>query len=117
MLLIGYDSLTANIRYYMGTQDHNLDGYRVTQGMQELSYQMQREIQNIFNKQGNGKKVSDVIKLNEPITTIHNCQNPVKVISKTGLTLKCHKALLCLPVVPMSNIKFDHLTEGKKITL
>ena len=30
----------ANIMFYMGAEENSIDGYRVTQGMEELSKQM-----------------------------------------------------------------------------
>ena len=107
---MGYDSLIANIRYYMGRQDHNLDGYRVTEGMEELSKRMWEEIQEVFDKQGEGKRVEDVVRFDQPITTIHNGSDPVTVITSNGLTISCHKVFLCLPIVPMHNITFDTLS-------
>lgn len=97
-------SSLANIRFYIGDRNANIDGFKVKEGMYQTIINMKAEVQSIFNLKKNGKKIDDLIILNQPVKNIWNDKNPVKVVTCKGRTFTCEKAITCLPIATMDRI-------------
>ena len=113
--LIGYESHLANLRYCMGRDEDDLDGFRVSQGVETLVHNWVKQIQEAFDRHGTGKKTSDVIRLNSPVASISNGGHPVVVTTKTGQQITCEKVFMCVPGATAKLISIDKLSEGKRV--
>lgn len=108
-------SSLANVRFYIGAQGANIDGFRVQEGVTELLNRMKAQVQKILDSKGKGQKFSDMVRLSTPVEEVLNHQSPVIVKTSTGETYSCEKAIICLPVATMGRIKFSSLSTGKKL--
>lgn len=53
----------ANVKFYVGAQAANIDGYRLKEGMSSIYQNIKADIQKVFNAQGQGKNIDELIKL------------------------------------------------------
>jgi monoamine oxidase len=59
--------------------------------------------------------MDDLIKLNSPVAEVKNAGEPVRVITESGAVYECEKAIVCLPAATFHRIKFETITESKRI--
>lgn len=67
----------ANVKFYIGLQAANIDGFRLREGMSRMCEGLLAQIQKVFDQQGQGKDIKALIKLNTPVTEVRNSSNPV----------------------------------------
>ncbi len=51
------DQPLANVKFYVGAQAANVDGFRLKEGMSSIYQNIKADIQKIFNDQGEGKNI------------------------------------------------------------
>jgi hypothetical protein len=71
-LLIDEEEPLANVKFYVGLQNSNIDGFRVSEGMLRICENLKKNTQKVFDLQGEGKDINDLIKLNTPVIEIKN---------------------------------------------
>jgi monoamine oxidase len=99
----------------LGIQNANIDGFRLREGMSRVYERINVETQKIFNAEGKGRNINDLIKLNCPVTEIRNGNVPVQVVTKAGVTYTCEKVIMSLPVATFHRIKFESLSTSKRL--
>lgn len=57
----------ANVKFYIGAQDSNIDGFRLKEGNSTIVGCVKDSIQKAFDKNGKNKKIDDLIWLNTPV--------------------------------------------------
>lgn len=87
------------------------------EGMSSLLTHIKKRIQAIFDRQGQGKRIDDLIKLSTPVTEIRNHLEPVEVVTAKEDVFTCETVLLALPIATMGNIKFGLISPGKKLII
>lgn len=107
----------ANVQFYIGEIKANIDGFRIKEGTLQIVFRMKQKIQNIFDKQGKGKKIDNLIKLNSPVIEIRNHLKPVEVVTKNGEIYVCETVITGLPIATLGKIKFGSISAGKLLTI
>jgi hypothetical protein len=104
------DSGWDGIFYYLGFDEHNIDGYRANNGFKSLIMAMKQHTLNELKRHGLPHKESEVFRLNHPVAEIRNQTSPVEVITEKGQKFICNKVLLAVPSGTMGKIKFGALS-------
>ena len=60
----------ANVKFYVGVDSANIDGFRLEQGMTTIVMMLKQRIDHYQTKRG--KRIKDWLKLNTPVTEIQN---------------------------------------------
>jgi hypothetical protein len=60
----------ANVKFYVGVDSANIDGFRLEQGMTTIVMMLKQRIDHFQTKRG--KRIKDWLKLNTPVTEIQN---------------------------------------------
>jgi monoamine oxidase len=71
--------------------------------------------QRALDERGEGKNIDDLIKLKTPVAEIRNGKQPVEVITESGAIYTCEKAIVCLPAATFHKIKFERISESKRL--
>ena len=107
----------ANVKFYIGEQDSNIDGFRLKEGNSTIVACVKNSIQKAFDKNGKNKNIDDLIWLNTPVTEVRNGSQPVEVVTEKGQVVTCEKVLVALPIATLGQIKFGEISKGKKAIL
>ena len=100
----------SNIKFYIGLQDANIDGFRLREGMLRIPEHLKAATQKELDQRGEGRNIDDLIKLNTPVTEIRNGKQPVEVVTQSGAVYTCQKAIVCLPLATFHRIKFESIS-------
>jgi hypothetical protein len=57
----------ANVKFYVGLQDANIDGFRLREGMLRICEHLKATAQKALDERGTGENMDDLIKLNSPV--------------------------------------------------
>jgi hypothetical protein len=55
------------VKFYIGLQKCNIDGFRLREGMLRICEHLKLATQKVFDRQGQGKNIDELIKLNTPV--------------------------------------------------
>lgn len=62
----------ANVKFYTGLQEANIDGFRLREGMLRICENLKAATQRALDERGEGKNIDDLIKLGSPVAEVRN---------------------------------------------